>query len=527
MGNKDVATSFLLKLFILSFLAFSLVMLPHIAYSQTGVEEPIIVTPETKSDPINTEDSISNQFEQDNLTGSISPTPAATVTQQVTPTPIFRKLPEETPTASPTHTPVPVTPTTTPMPTPTPCEERTVYGSSVVSMNLGKTLGGSLLPSARAIPGNILSVPDTKFISLGYGGTLVVTLPAAGTIKDGPDLLVYELTWGNSFAFLEESGVLEVSANGIDWVGAGTVTSHVVGGINAVDLSSTGLTQFRFVRITDIPNIAVTNLLADGIDIDAIQATTRECEITPSPTNTPTPSPTATPTPSPTNTPTPSPTATLTPSPTSTPTPSPTPVNQPPEVNAGADQTVTLPSNVTLNATVTDDGLPTNTLSTNWRLLSGPGLIKFVSFDPLKPAVQFSTPGIFTFRFTATDGQLERFDDVQVTVLPQPTPTTPVVTGPTITSTTRTDLFCFVIPFIGTNCNVSVRIDGENYSSDVRVWYKESTSSSWTQLGSNGYVSNSQLSIAIGFLPKSKSFDLRLTTTSGAEVTRQNAFNTD
>jgi hypothetical protein len=202
-------------------------------------------------------------------------------------------------------------------------------------------------------------------------------------------------------------------------------------------------------------------------------------------------------------------------------------VNQPPEVNAGADQTVTLPSNVTLNATVTDDGLPTNTLSTNWRLLSGPGLIKFVSFDPLKPAVQFSTPGIFTFRFTATDGQLERFDDVQVTVLPQPTPTTPVVTGPTITSTTRTDLFCFVIPFIGTNCNVSVRIDGENYSSDVRVWYKESTSSSWTQLGSNGYVSNSQLSIAIGFLPKSKSFDLRLTTTSGAEVTRQNAFNTD
>lgn len=116
---------------------------------------------------------------------------------------------------------------------------------------------------------------------------------------------------------------------------------------------------------------------------------------------------------------------TQTPAPTETPLPTatPTPVNRAPEVNAGADQTITLPSNVILNATVTDDGLPTNTLSTSWRVVSGPGTIKFVSFDPLRPAVQFSTPGIYTFRFTATDGQLERFDDVQITVLPQPTPT--------------------------------------------------------------------------------------------------------
>ena len=40
--------------------------------------------------------------------------------------------------------------------------------------------------------------------------------------------------------------------------------------------------------------------------------------------------------------------------------------NQAPTVNAGADQTITLPSSASLSATVSDDGLPTGTLTRSW-----------------------------------------------------------------------------------------------------------------------------------------------------------------
>src|SRR5437867_3393652 len=52
--------------------------------------------------------------------------------------------------------------------------------------------------------------------------------------------------------------------------------------------------------------------------------------------------------------------------------------NQPPVVNAGADQTITLPSLANLSGTATDDGLPSgSTLTTTWSKLSGPGTVTF------------------------------------------------------------------------------------------------------------------------------------------------------
>lgn len=49
-----------------------------------------------------------------------------------------------------------------------------------------------------------------------------------------------------------------------------------------------------------------------------------------------------------------------------------TPTNQAPSVNAGADQSITLPNGATLNGTVTDDGLPSGSLVTLWSQISGP-----------------------------------------------------------------------------------------------------------------------------------------------------------
>ena len=83
------------------------------------------------------------------------------------------------------------------------------------------------------------------------------------------------------------------------------------------------------------------------------------------------------------------------------------PTNQPPMVNAGADQTITLPANASLDGTVTDDGLPASgTLTTTWSRTSGPGTVTFANPTAIDTNATFSTAGTYTLRLTATDSAL-------------------------------------------------------------------------------------------------------------------------
>lgn len=91
--------------------------------------------------------------------------------------------------------------------------------------------------------------------------------------------------------------------------------------------------------------------------------------------------------------------------------------NQPPEVGAGPDQTITLPSSAALSGTVTDDGLPAGAnVTSTWSLVSGPGLATFADPDSPSTTVSFTAAGSYTLRLTATDTELEASDDVVVTV---------------------------------------------------------------------------------------------------------------
>jgi PKD repeat protein len=92
-------------------------------------------------------------------------------------------------------------------------------------------------------------------------------------------------------------------------------------------------------------------------------------------------------------------------------------VNQAPVVNAGADQTITLPSAAALAGSATDDGLPTgSTVTTSWIKVSGPGTVTFGSASTLNTIVAFSTAGTYTLRLTVSDGALLATDDIIVTV---------------------------------------------------------------------------------------------------------------
>jgi hypothetical protein len=119
-------------------------------------------------------------------------------------------------------------------------------------------------------------------------------------------------------------------------------------------------------------------------------------------------------------------------------------VNQPPTVDAGADQTITLPSSASLNGIARDDGLPNQTLTTTWSKISGRedsagGTVTFGNPNARVTTATFGADGIYVLRLTVSDGAVTVSDDVTITVNPAPPNTAPVVNaGPDQTITLPT-----------------------------------------------------------------------------------------
>jgi K319L-like, PKD domain/SdiA-regulated len=94
--------------------------------------------------------------------------------------------------------------------------------------------------------------------------------------------------------------------------------------------------------------------------------------------------------------------------------------NSAPTVTASADQTITLPSTASLSASVVDDGLPNGSTTVTWSKTSGPGTVGFSPATGTSTTATFSTAGAYVVRATASDGALTGFDEINVTVQPQP-----------------------------------------------------------------------------------------------------------
>lgn len=71
-----------------------------------------------------------------------------------------------------------------------------------------------------------------------------------------------------------------------------------------------------------------------------------------------------------------------------------------PTVNAGSDQSITLPANVTLTGSITDpDSLPITT----WTKVSGPGAVVFADAGASSTTAGFTAPGSYVLQLTADD----------------------------------------------------------------------------------------------------------------------------
>jgi hypothetical protein len=104
------------------------------------------------------------------------------------------------------------------------------------------------------------------------------------------------------------------------------------------------------------------------------------------------------------------------------------PVNNPPVVEAGANQTITLPASASLSGTATDDGQPPpSTLTYAWSLASGPvgGTVSWSAPTSLTTTASFSLPGTYVLKLTVSDGLASGDDTVVITV--NPANTAPIV----------------------------------------------------------------------------------------------------
>lgn len=93
--------------------------------------------------------------------------------------------------------------------------------------------------------------------------------------------------------------------------------------------------------------------------------------------------------------------------------------NHAPVVNAGPDQQISLPSDATMQGSVTDDGLPNppGALTTAWSQVSGPGIASFADASSPTTTVGFSAPGTYVLRLSADDGAAQSTDDATVDVI--------------------------------------------------------------------------------------------------------------
>lgn len=88
--------------------------------------------------------------------------------------------------------------------------------------------------------------------------------------------------------------------------------------------------------------------------------------------------------------------------------------NKKPVVDAGKDATVSIADAVRLVGTASDDGYVTPSLSYEWKLTKAPegGEATLATPDKKITEVTFSTPGTYTFSFTADDGEYKESDTV-------------------------------------------------------------------------------------------------------------------
>ena len=165
----------------------------------------------------------------------------------------------------------------------TACVQKTIFieqtGSctvqEVVSFTQGKRKDMANVPAARSVQSNCLGNPQyndaqnapINFLSLGFGGELVVKFPGAVANGSGNDIRIVETSFGNpSCANYKERIRVSVSQDGTTYsvIGEGCLDTDF-------DIGVSNLGWAQYVKITDISlRSDFPAADADGFDVDGV-----------------------------------------------------------------------------------------------------------------------------------------------------------------------------------------------------------------------------------------------------------------
>ncbi len=152
------------------------------------------------------------------------------------------------------------------------CESGEEWADSVVEYNEGTESDGSEIDSSRTDPNNALNeaqYDDTlNFVSLGFGGSLILEFDNIILNEDGNDIEVVETSYGNQTCeTYPEKVTVHASQDGNNWeeLGTGCLDSEF-------DLGS--LAWAKYVKLVDAtnPEDDAFSGIVDGYDVDGVKA---------------------------------------------------------------------------------------------------------------------------------------------------------------------------------------------------------------------------------------------------------------
>ena len=187
------------------------------------------------------------------------------------------------------------------------------------------------------------------------------------------------------------------------------------------------------------------------------------------------------------------------------------PPNQPPVVNAGPNQSITLPVNtVTLNGTATDDGQPNHTLTISWSVVSGPGTVTFSSSSTAVAQATFSAAGTYVLQLSADDSQYTTNSQTTVTVNPAVNQPPVVNAGPNRTISE---------PATTVTLNGTATDDGLPNGTLITTWTQVSGPATVTFSSPNAPVTQAIVSAEGVYVLKLTASDTQLSTSATVTIT--------
>lgn len=157
-----------------------------------------------------------------------------------------------------------------------------VYAWEVIQFNQGPNhLGGSVI-AQRSDVSKALGAPQINnspsapinFVSLGFGGELILKIEESFTISPTSIMTVYETTHGFTVCntYPEKAGIY-ISDDNQNYVYLG---QQCINNNNIFNLYDSGLEEFSYIKIIDVSDITFFNrfnFTSDGFDVDGIKIT--------------------------------------------------------------------------------------------------------------------------------------------------------------------------------------------------------------------------------------------------------------